>query len=59
MYPEPDGFASAAVRPAQAFYHDTLSEFILPYDAVLPPPRVVGIAPLWRPSSAYRESRAR
>lgn len=33
-YPEPDGFSSAAILPAQAFYHDTLSEFILPYDAV-------------------------
>jgi hypothetical protein len=33
-YPEPPGFSSAAILPAQAFYHDTLSEFILPYDAV-------------------------
>ena len=33
-YPEPPGFASAAILPAQAFYHGTLSEFILPYDAV-------------------------
>jgi hypothetical protein len=33
-YPEPPGYASAAVRPAQAFYSDELSEFILPYDAV-------------------------
>jgi Family of unknown function (DUF5996) len=33
-YPEPPGFCSAAILPAQAFYHDTLSEFILPYDAV-------------------------
>ena len=33
-YPEPDGFSSAAIHPAQAFYHDGLSEFILPYDAV-------------------------
>lgn len=33
-YPEPEGFSSAAIFPAQAFYHDTLSEFILPYDAV-------------------------
>ena len=33
-YPEPDGFSSAAIRPAQAFYHEGLSEFILPYDAV-------------------------
>ena len=33
-YPEPPGFSSAAILSAQAFYHDTLSEFILPYDAV-------------------------
>jgi hypothetical protein len=33
-YPEPPGFASAAVRPAQAFYSDDLHEFVLPYDAV-------------------------
>ena len=33
-YPEPEGFASAPVSPAEAFYSDDLSEFILPYDAV-------------------------
>jgi hypothetical protein len=33
-YPEPPGFATTAVRPAQAYYNKTLSEFILPYDAV-------------------------
>jgi uncharacterized protein DUF5996 len=33
-YPEPDGFSSAPVRPAQAFYSRELGEFILPYDAV-------------------------
>jgi hypothetical protein len=33
-YPEPAGFESAAVRPAQAFYHKGLGEFVLPYDAV-------------------------
>jgi hypothetical protein len=33
-YPEPDGFAQAAVKPAQAFYSTDLREFILPYDAV-------------------------
>jgi hypothetical protein len=33
-YPAPDGFASAAVRPAQAFFSRELGEFILPYDAV-------------------------
>ena len=31
---EPDGFASAPVSPAETFYSDDLSEYILPYDAV-------------------------
>ena len=33
-YPEPAGFAQAAVKPASAFYSSDLREFILPYDAV-------------------------
>ncbi|MEA4906055.1 MAG: DUF5996 family protein [Anaerolineaceae bacterium] len=33
-YPEPQGFSTAAVRPAQAFYSHELREFILPYAAV-------------------------
>jgi hypothetical protein len=33
-YPEPPGFASAAVQPADAFYSEPLREFILPYDVV-------------------------
>lgn len=33
-YPQPAGFAQAAVRPAAAFYSEALGEFILPYDAV-------------------------
>lgn len=33
-YPEPAGFASAPVQPAEAFYSQDLREFILPYDAV-------------------------
>lgn len=33
-YPEPEGFASARVQPAAAFYSKPLHEFILPYDAV-------------------------
>jgi hypothetical protein len=33
-YPEPQGFAAAAVKPAAAFYSNDLREFILPYDAV-------------------------
>jgi hypothetical protein len=33
-YPEPQGFREYEVRPSEAYYHDTLREFILPYDAV-------------------------
>jgi hypothetical protein len=33
-YPEPPGFAEAAVKPAGAFYSKELREFILPYDVV-------------------------
>ena len=33
-YPEPAGFADAAISPAGAFYHSELREFILPYDTV-------------------------
>jgi uncharacterized protein DUF5996 len=33
-YPEPPGFASAPVRPAQARYVKELGEFLLPYEAV-------------------------
>ncbi|MEM7192138.1 MAG: DUF5996 family protein [Pseudomonadota bacterium] len=33
-YPEPEGYAGAAVEPAEAFYSDTLKEFVLPYEAV-------------------------
>jgi len=33
-YPAPEGFAGAAVKPAQAFFSKDLGEFILPYDAV-------------------------
>lgn len=33
-YPEPAGFATARVEPAQARYNEDLREFILPYDAV-------------------------
>ena len=32
--PEPPGLKTAPVRPGQAHYHDTLGEFILPYEAV-------------------------
>lgn len=33
-YPVPAGFAAASVRPNDAFFHEQLGEFILPYDAV-------------------------
>jgi len=33
-YPAPEGFSSATVKPAQAFFSKELGEFILPYDAV-------------------------
>jgi hypothetical protein len=33
-YPAPDGFRDGSVRPDAAFWHDGLSEFILPYEAV-------------------------
>jgi hypothetical protein len=33
-YPEPAGFRSTRVRPAAAFFCESLGEFILPYDAV-------------------------
>jgi len=33
-YPMPDGFAKAAVKPAAAYFHEALGEFILPYDDV-------------------------
>lgn len=33
-YPEPRGFAAAAVEPAEAFYSPELREFVLPYEAV-------------------------
>jgi hypothetical protein len=33
-YPEPAGFGSARVQPAEAAYNEDLGQFILPYDAV-------------------------
>lgn len=33
-YPAPNGFRNAPVRPEAAFWHEGLSEFMLPYDAV-------------------------
>jgi hypothetical protein len=33
-YPAPDGFAKARVKPAAAYFHEALGEFLLPYDDV-------------------------
>lgn len=33
-YPEPEGFKDYPVKPAEAYYHKGMGEFILPYDAV-------------------------
>jgi hypothetical protein len=33
-YPQPAGFAEAAIEPQGAFYSSEIGEFILPYDAV-------------------------
>lgn len=33
-YPAPNGFRAASVAPEAAFWHEDLSEFVLPYDAV-------------------------
>ena len=33
-YPEPPGYADAAVRPAAAFYDKDWREFFLPYNAL-------------------------
>jgi hypothetical protein len=33
-YPEPPGFANAAVRPDAAYYRREMGEFVLPYEAV-------------------------
>jgi hypothetical protein len=33
-YPEPKGFKQAKIYPKDAFYHDKLCEFVLPYEAV-------------------------
>jgi hypothetical protein len=33
-YPEPDGYREAAIQPEAAYFHDTLGEYLLPYEAV-------------------------
>lgn len=34
LYPEPKGYNTAQIHPEEAYYHDTLREFVLPYKAV-------------------------
>lgn len=34
FYPEPEGYKTAKVQPMEAYYHQVLGEFILPYKAV-------------------------
>lgn len=34
LYPEPEGYKTAKVQPNEAYYHQKLGEFILPYAAV-------------------------
>ncbi|WP_244554609.1 DUF5996 family protein [Pontibacter indicus] len=34
IYPEPEGYKDARIKPEQAYYHPELREFVLPYDAV-------------------------
>jgi len=34
IYPEPEGYSKATVRPSAAFYSDQLREFLLPYEAM-------------------------
>jgi len=33
-YPEPNGYRSASIRPAEAWFDERLGEFLLPYDVV-------------------------
>ncbi len=34
LYPEPEGYKDAQVKPTGTYYHETLREFILPYSIV-------------------------
>ena len=34
LYPEPEGYKEATIEPKDAYYHDSLREFVLPYKAV-------------------------
>ena len=34
IYPEPEGYENVEIKPKDAYYHKTLREFVLPYNAV-------------------------
>jgi hypothetical protein len=34
IYPEPSGFKDYPIKPAEAYYHKDMGEFVLPYDVV-------------------------
>lgn len=34
IYPAPEGYKNAKVKPQEAYFHDNLGEFVLPYDVV-------------------------
>jgi hypothetical protein len=34
LYPEPEGYKTATIKPGGAYYHSTLGEYILPYSKV-------------------------
>jgi len=38
-YPEPPGFKDYPIQPREAYYHNDIGEFILPYEAVRTSPR--------------------
>jgi hypothetical protein len=38
-YPEPPGYPAYPIKPAEAYYHPTLKEFILPYEQVRTAPK--------------------
>jgi len=44
-YPEPDGYSTARVTPADAFYSSDYREFLLPYETVrtAPHPDATGL----------------
>lgn len=43
LYPEPEGYKEASIEPEDAYYHDNLREFVLPYKAVQQSPDPAGM----------------